>query len=338
MRLLSSSSASPSEWVTVVSTAATWPSINWMRGPRPPGFWKYDATRFLRSRALPTYSTSPAWFSMRYTPGRCGRPATTAAGSNVELIGSSMASAETCGVKMLADGVEDAVEHHRGKPPRLRIVAAAVIAIEQHDATLELVPGAMPERMRRLSRARRGQHGAVRDDAQREYRCTVRKRADFRSQITVAAPHLVRPRMVRGRQALHRIGDTAVTEPPAVPGVLRDRAAGEPMTMQRFVEQDAGMVPGKGAAGAVRAVQAGGQAHDQQPRPRGAERRDRPRVIAGVRLAHAVQVAGQARAEPAGSREWVHCADRSGRESGDGPLTLPCSSGPYPSFRYGRVV
>src|SRR5690606_39972919 len=35
-------------------------------------FWKYELTRRLRSRALPTYSTSPCSSICRYTPGRFG--------------------------------------------------------------------------------------------------------------------------------------------------------------------------------------------------------------------------------------------------------------------------
>src|SRR5262245_37959815 len=310
MRLLSSSSASPSEWVTVVSTCATWPSISWMRGLKPPGFWKYDATRFLRSRALPTYSTSPAWFSIRYTPGRCGRPATTAAGSNAMLLrtmaGRRVALAEACGGKMMADRVEDGAEHRRGEPPSLRIIAAAVIAIEQHDLALERVPGAMPERVQRVSRARRSHHCAMCDDAQRQYRRAIRQHAHLPAQIAIAAPHFVRPRTIRGREALDRIGDAAMVEAQAVARMLRCRAAGESKAMQRFVEQDAGMVPGKGPAGAVRAVHPGSESDDQQPRPLQAERRHRTRVIAGVRLAHAIQVARQSRTEPAGRGKRLH--------------------------------
>ena len=63
MRLFSSSSASASERVTVVSMLAMRPTISAMRGPTPR--LKYEDTRFLRSRALPTYSTWPSAASMR---------------------------------------------------------------------------------------------------------------------------------------------------------------------------------------------------------------------------------------------------------------------------------
>jgi len=64
MKLFSSSSASSSERVAVVSIEATCASIIRMRGLWP-GFWKYEPTRFFRSPALPTYRTSPAAPSMR---------------------------------------------------------------------------------------------------------------------------------------------------------------------------------------------------------------------------------------------------------------------------------
>jgi hypothetical protein len=50
--VFSSSSASASERVTVVSMLATRASMCAVRGPTP--LLKYDATRFFRSRALPT--------------------------------------------------------------------------------------------------------------------------------------------------------------------------------------------------------------------------------------------------------------------------------------------
>lgn len=59
MRLFSRISASASERVTVTSSRATFATIWAMRGLAR-FFWKYDETRFFRSRALPTYMTSPA--------------------------------------------------------------------------------------------------------------------------------------------------------------------------------------------------------------------------------------------------------------------------------------
>ena len=53
MKLFSSSSASPSERVAVTSIEATCDTIIRMRGLSP-CFWKYEATRFFRSPALPT--------------------------------------------------------------------------------------------------------------------------------------------------------------------------------------------------------------------------------------------------------------------------------------------
>ena len=53
MRLFSSSSASASVRVTVVSAPAICDTIIAVRGLGWV-FWKYEETRFLRSRALPT--------------------------------------------------------------------------------------------------------------------------------------------------------------------------------------------------------------------------------------------------------------------------------------------
>jgi hypothetical protein len=55
MNSCSASSASASVSVAMKSMSAIWPTMS--VAPRPPGFEKWLATRFLSERALPTYRT-----------------------------------------------------------------------------------------------------------------------------------------------------------------------------------------------------------------------------------------------------------------------------------------
>jgi hypothetical protein len=59
------------------------------------------------------------------------------------------------------------------------------------------------------------------------------------------------------------------------------------------------MIPGEGPAGRVGPVHPGGEAHDQKPRLRIAERRYRCRVVARVLGTHPVEVGGEPGATPA---------------------------------------
>jgi hypothetical protein len=64
--------------------------------------------------------------------------------------------------------------------------------------------------------------------------------------------------------------------------------------VQGFVQQDAGVVAGEGAAGLVGAVEAGGQADDEQLRPFIAEGWHRAAVIAGMAGAAGFKEGGKA--------------------------------------------
>jgi hypothetical protein len=106
-------------------------------------------------------------------------------------------------------------------------------------------------------------------------------------------------RLVAGRQALDRIADPAVEKAQPVSGGYGFRARGESMGVQRPIQEDTGMVAGKGSAGAIRAVQARGQPDYEQSVARAPEGRHRAAVILRVTPAHAIQKAREPRAEPA---------------------------------------
>ena len=155
----------------------------------------------------------------------------------------------------------------------------------------------------RTLQAERKQHGLVRDRAQRENGRRRRKPLELRSQVDVAALHLVGLRLVLGRQALHRIRNAAPGELEPVIDGKRIGAASVALTVEVFVEQDACVIAGEGAARPVRTVNTGRQTDDQQLRLRVAERRHRLRVIFGVRDTHRFQMLREARARAAARGE-----------------------------------
>ena len=169
---------------------------------------------------------------------------------------------------------------------RLRIIAAAVIAIEEREPARQVVPRAVARSgyaARRMSMAISTAWCAI--DAERQQRRARRQRGDLGSQIGVAARA---PSsgcgLFSGGRHLTALVMRQSTSLQAVVGSRRTAGRfAKPIAVQRFVEQDAGVVPGERAAGAVRAVHAGREPDDEEPRPDGAERRDRPRVVAGMR-------------------------------------------------------
>jgi hypothetical protein len=87
--------------------------------------------------------------------------------------------------------------------------------------------------------------------------------------------------LVFGRHAANGIGDSAIDQLHAVVGAPSVGPAREAELGQRGVEQIAGVVAGEGAPGAVRALQAGSQADDQETRVQVPERRHGPVVEVG---------------------------------------------------------
>jgi hypothetical protein len=72
-------------------------------------------------------------------------------------------------------------------------------------------------------------------------------------------------RAVRGRKALHRIGDPAVHETKSIVDADRYRPGRETETVERVVEQEARVITRERAPGAVSAMFTGCQADNQKP-------------------------------------------------------------------------
>jgi hypothetical protein len=78
-----------------------------------------------------------------------------------------------------------------------------------------------------------------------------RRAASSTDEKGVAGADLGRRRLVRGRQAFHRVRDPAAAQPQRVVTPARFGVAAVTVTMQGLVQQDAGEVAGERPAGAL---------------------------------------------------------------------------------------
>jgi len=156
----------------------------------------------------------------------------------------------------------------------------------------------------------------MRDMAQRDEHPCGRHRIGLRLEERPTGADFLRRRLVLGRQALHRVEDDRAVQRQPVLGLRAVRAGGQPEPPERLVQELPRIIAGERAAGPVRAVLAGCQADDAEPRRRIAERRDRRvppgRELGPQLLAHR----DEARAERAVMRRLGLGQRGDGREDG----------------------
>ena len=104
------------------------------------------------------------------------------------------------------------------------------------------------------------------DAPDRHQRAQTRQSGDAADQELTAGRNLGRRRLVLGRHAADRIRDHAIDQLERVRRAQVVAPAGKPDLEQRAVEQLAGVVAEKGPPGAVRALQPGSEADDEEPR------------------------------------------------------------------------
>jgi hypothetical protein len=144
-----------------------------------------------------------------------------------------------------------------------------------------------------LGQLQRPHHRPMGYRAKRHDNATGADRSKLASQVLVAAIHLGGGRLVLGRQALDRIGDTAVPQHQTVVPRRRDRSVREAIIVECLIEQNAGMVAGERTSTGIGAVHAGGETDHEQAGPRIPEGWDWARIIGGVLPVHLLQMAGQ---------------------------------------------
>ena len=110
----------------------------------------------------------------------------------------------------------------------------------------------------------RTQYGIVCQPAQGDDDRGIRQPVQFSAQIAVAGRDLLEHWFVLRRQTFNGIGDPATAQFQAVVARHRYGFVAVAEFIQRFVQQDAGIVTGKRAPGGIGAMHAGCQPDDQQ--------------------------------------------------------------------------
>ena len=201
---------------------------------------------------------------------------------------------------MLQNRVKNSVEHFLGEAPRLRIIAAAMVAIVERAVMRQRVTCSVMKSIRRWPQSLRHQYRPVGDDSQRENHGAIGHCGNFVAQVRIAAPYFSGQRRILRWQAFHGVGNAAAGETQAVFYIRRHGLIRETEAAQRVVEQDAGVVAGKRPPRPVCTVHAWRQAHDQQPGARRAERAYGPGVVIRVACTHPIEMMRQPRAPAAG--------------------------------------
>ncbi len=171
------------------------------------------------------------------------------------------------------------LEHRVGEAPRLRVVAAAVIRIDQRQPLPERIFGAVGELHRGAPQRHCIQHGIVGEPAERHDHAQRAERGDFALQVGIAGARLGRGRLVGGRQALHGVRDAHAVQSQWVIG--RDRVRLRTCEGRAHAACDTAACrrdpPVKGRPVRLAPCMPGAEADDQQARsPRIAEGRRCP--------------------------------------------------------------
>ena len=115
-------------------------------------------------------------------------------------------------VQMLADALEDIAKHLISQAFGLRIITAAVVAIEKHPPVCERVAGPVRESVGTAAVAECHQYGLVRDRAERKKCSRPRQNLEFLFKMNVAAPDFIGQGFVLGGQTFDRIRNAATTQ------------------------------------------------------------------------------------------------------------------------------
>lgn len=118
---------------------------------------------------------------------------------------------------------------------------------------------------------------------------------NFRCEIAVALPDFRRLGPISRWKTFHRIGDTASRQPQTIVRRNGIFLTGETEPVEGAVEQYSGEIAGKGSAGAICAMQAGGKPDDQQSSGLVAKGRHGAGMIIRMKRADLIQKSGQSR-------------------------------------------
>jgi hypothetical protein len=147
----------------------------------------------------------------------------------------------------------------------------------------------------------------MRDGTERKQHAAGGQGFDLGLEEGPAGVGLCRRRLVRGRQALHRIRDSRGLQLQAIVRCQRMRTAGKAHCVQGPVKQDAREIAGERPTAGIGAMQSRREADNQQCRPGRSEGRHGSIVVVGKLLPQRVPVARQTGAQAA-VRGWPETA------------------------------
>jgi len=166
-------------------------------------------------------------------------------------------------------------EHLHGQPSRVGVIAAAMIAIDQHPAVGQFMFGTMREFIVDQPSAQMSHEAVMRDLAQRNENAEAWQRINLAREKLAAGIDFLWQGLVLGWQALDRINNDRAVEGQAIirPAVIL--SVTEPKFVERREQKVARPVAGKGPSSAVGPVFSGGQANNAEPGLLIAQNRDR---------------------------------------------------------------
>jgi hypothetical protein len=236
-------------------------AIEWIPGAGAPvSGWSSSPTRKRHSRSrLPgssstVFSRAAKWAAANTRPRSLHKGTGAAAFEPGLSVGRFPAGdCVLAGIEMRAHLGEHVAEHLRREHAGVRIVARAMIAIEQHDLA-HRPHAAMAEWMIGAPRRARPHHCLVRDPAERDDRAKLRHFRDGFAEEITAGGDFFRCWLVLGRHAANGVGDAAIDQGKAVIGPRLIGALCKTKVRQRLVEKIAGIISRKGPPGAIGAA------------------------------------------------------------------------------------
>ena len=114
--------------------------------------------------------------------------------------------------QQLPRACKNCAEHVRCQTPGIGVVTAAVIGIEQQEATVQRMFRGVAEFEIGLAAANRFNHGPMRDATERQHHSSRRQGLEFIREKLVAGIDLGTDRLVVRRQAFHGVRNTAIQQ------------------------------------------------------------------------------------------------------------------------------
>ena len=149
--------------------------------------------------------------------------------------------------------------------PGVRVVARAMIAIDQNTPVGQIMPRIMAEREIDQPPADMAHEAVMRDPPQRDEDAGIGQLGLLRGQKFPTLVDLGRRRLVLRRKAFHRVDDDYTVEPESVVRARSIFAPGQSHFGESFEQQVPGIIAGERPARPIRPMLAGSKTDERQP-------------------------------------------------------------------------